>query len=167
MIKCLLIILFSLSISPAFSNKNRLELYRRVFEELNPYHKTQHKDSLVKQQSQNHLQFDYSWPAGSIDLMTANYFYLSEFQSNAFETPQQGLLTLEFLQGVSLQSFGYIKGKPLATPWAENCVHHPMLSKQDAIRGYSLICLGQSKTFWIMSSYPLKVDWIERLYNEN
>lgn len=168
MYRCVIIlVLLSGSLFSVFTSERKLGTYQSFLLELNPNARAQNVDTMVTQESKGRFQYDYSWPSGQIDLSRGSFFYLSEFQTAAFKNQKQGLLTLEFLQGVSLQAFDLTKGKPLATPWAENCVHHPMVNKTNKIVGYSFICLDKDNAFWVMSSYPLKVDWMRRLFNEN
>lgn len=132
--------------------------------ELSPQALNLYDDTLVVQGDGATLQKDYSWPQGTIDLKQGAFFYASVFNQKAFKTPQQGLLTLEYLQGVTLQSFGLLKSKPRATPWAENCVHHEIQGNSVKLVGYSLICFDDKQAWFVFSSYPMSPTFIQSLF---
>lgn len=159
-----LFIIFTFSLLSTLVYGQDLRTFQEKLLELSPQALNLYDDTLVFQGEGHTRQLDYAWPKGTIDLNQGAFFYVSVFNQSAFKTPQQGLLTLEYLQGVTLQSFGLLKSKPRATPWAENCVHHEIKGNSVKLVGYSLICFGDKQAWFIFSSYPMTPQYIQSLF---
>lgn len=153
----LALIQFSFAIPQTEIDSHLLKLNKYAFN-LSPSNYEVQSDSISHQE-------DYSWPQGSINLRAEHYFYATHFRSGDFKSPRQALMTLEYLQGISLNAFSLMKGRPLETPWIENCVHHPITDVLNKPMGYSLICIQGNDSWLIFSAYPMGRSWILGLFD--
>ncbi len=92
------------------------------------------------------------------------FFAITSFSKKAFKSESAAILTLEYLQGVSLESQGYQKSRPMPAPTIKNCNHHGVIHVQTKMTAYTLACIGDDKAFLILSSFPMPVSWISSLY---
>jgi hypothetical protein len=155
---------FFTSVTFCFAFANEVKYFRKSLLELKPLAMNISPDTLFIQKIEYGSQYDYFWPAKNFSMELPEFFAITSFPKKVFKSESAAILTLEYLQGVSLESQGYQKSQPIPAPTIKNCNHHEVIHIQTKVRAYTLACIGDEKAFLILSSFPMAIPWISSLY---